>query len=82
MEQIQSPNAAVFQDLLFGVPSGRSVTGPDLGVWASCHPHEGDGKKRKRKLRWVRPHVGLRLSACFRARCGLQWRGSLGAVFV
>jgi hypothetical protein len=26
--------------------------------------------------------VWLRLSACFRARSGLRWRGSLGAVFV
>ena len=43
----------------------------------------GDGAKRGAKLRcWVRPHVGLRLSACFRARCGLRWWGSLGAVFV
>ena len=32
----------------------------------------GDGAKRGAKLRcWVRPHVGLRLSACFEARCGL-----------
>ena len=33
----------------------------------------GDGAKRGAKLRcWVRPHVWLRLSVCFRARCGLR----------
>ena len=33
----------------------------------------GDGAKRGAKLRcWVRPHVWLRLSACFAARPGPQ----------
>ena len=45
----QSPDLVVFQDLRFGVPNGRSVTGPDLGFWGFAPSPQGRGWRETRR---------------------------------